>query len=171
MGLFYLIAVNMLRSLPLNPGELNRLIARRMSACVLAMLSLGYLEHPYADALDTHRWESRLVVASAPSLDDPALKQQRAEAEKDVAGWADRRLLLLVVADGKLTGDRPGSGSQGGQILRRLGMGQENFSVVVVGLDGTVKLRRESPVSNQTLYDLIDAMPMRREELKLRTAP
>ncbi len=146
-------------------------VAMRVVAYLMTLWGLGYGGRLNADELDAYRWQSRLVVVAAPSLDDPAMKRQQAEAASDASGWADRQLLLLTIADGTLTGAGPGSAGQGGQILRRLGLSQERFSIVLIGLDGTVKMRRERPVTNQALYSLIDAMPMRREELRLRHKP
>ena len=42
---------------------------------------------------------------------------------------------------------------------------EEPFEVVLIGLDGGVKLRKESPLSKEDLYAIIDGMPMRRAEL------
>ncbi len=135
-----------------------------------ALSALVFLDHPHAQGLDDYRWESRLLVVATPSLDDPYFRQQKEESSKDLAGWADRRLLSLVIADGKLAGTDSGSAVDGRQILSRLGLSDKHFSVVLVGLDGTVKLRRETAVSNRELYRLIDAMPMRQEELRLRNS-
>ncbi len=132
------------------------------------MAGLGPFNTLYAAGLDAYRWESRLVVVSTPSLDHPAFKLQKAQSASDLAGWADRKLLLLVIADGELEGAGPGSAAEGARIQSRLGLIPKRFSVVVIGLDGTVKLRRDKAVSNEDLYTLIDAMPMRREELRLR---
>ena len=40
--------------------------------------------------------------------------------------------------------------------------------MVLVGLDGGVKERRQSAMSGEELWGLIDAMPMRRDELRQR---
>ncbi len=147
----------------------NRLAAKRLFASLVALSSLLYQDRSFTDELDRYRWQSRVVVVAAPSAEDPALNAQLAEARTDPAGWADRKLLLLVIEDGRLAGGSPGSEAQGGQIRRRLGLAEERFSLALIGLDGTVKLRRQTTVSNEDLYSLIDAMPMRREELRLRS--
>jgi hypothetical protein len=40
------------------------------------------------------------------------------------------------------------------------------FTVVLVGKDGGDKLQSTTPITLQKLYETIDAMPMRREEMK-----
>lgn len=48
----------------------------------------------------------------------------------------------------------------------RLRTDDDVFSVVLVGLDGTVKQVWTLPVSAQEIFDVIDAMPMRQREIR-----
>jgi hypothetical protein len=48
----------------------------------------------------------------------------------------------------------------------RYGVKPGSFVVVLVGRDGGEKFRSEDPVSAQELFDRIDAMPMRRREMR-----
>ena len=141
--------------------------------CYLALLGLGSSAVVQADALDVYRWEFRLLVVAAPSADDPNLRRQQIEAARDPAGWADRKLVLVEIISGELKAQSDGAAlaGDGRQVLRGLGLDGKGFSAVVVGLDGTVKLRQARPISNEALYALIDSMPMRREELRLRDEP
>ena len=43
------------------------------------------------------------------------------------------------------------------------------FAAILVGKDGGEKHRSVEPISPQTLFDLIDAMPMRQREIRSRT--
>ena len=43
---------------------------------------------------------------------------------------------------------------------------QTDFTLILVGKDGSEKLRTHSLLSNNKLFALIDAMPMRREEMR-----
>ena len=40
------------------------------------------------------------------------------------------------------------------------------FAAVLVGKDGGEKFRSEGPVSPEVLFEIIDAMPMRRREMR-----
>ena len=48
-----------------------------------------------------------------------------------------------------------------GQILN-----DKKFEVILFGLDGTIKLRQDQPVSTDKLFSLIDSMPMRQREMR-----
>lgn len=41
-----------------------------------------------------------------------------------------------------------------------------DFEVILIGLDGTIKLRQNKPVSTDKLFELIDSMPMRQREIQ-----
>ena len=41
-----------------------------------------------------------------------------------------------------------------------------DFVFILIGKDGTVKLRVEKPVSSDGLFSLIGSMPMRKEEMR-----
>ena len=40
------------------------------------------------------------------------------------------------------------------------------FEILLIGLDGGVKLRQDEVIDTETLFARIDAMPMRRQELE-----
>ena len=44
--------------------------------------------------------------------------------------------------------------------------GTRSFSVVLIGKDGGEKLRRATPLSPEELFAIVDAMPMRRAEMR-----
>lgn len=57
-------------------------------------------------------------------------------------------------------------------VLReRLGLPPEGFAVALLGKDGGVKLRSTEVVEPKMVFDLIDSMPMRQQEMKRPAAP
>lgn len=50
----------------------------------------------------------------------------------------------------------------------RFGIERGAFAAVLVGKDGGEKFRSEEPVPAEKLFGLIDAMPMRRQEIQAR---
>lgn len=43
---------------------------------------------------------------------------------------------------------------------------EERFAVVLIGKDGGEKYRSCTPISSRNIFDRIDAMPMRRSEIR-----
>lgn len=52
------------------------------------------------------------------------------------------------------------------EIYKRYALENANFTIALIGLDGGMKLREDDVVSRQDLFDRIDAMPMRKAEIK-----
>ena len=48
----------------------------------------------------------------------------------------------------------------------RFEVGQNEFQVILIGKDGTEKIRSDEAISSDYLFEAIDAMPMRRLEMK-----
>ena len=125
--------------------------------------------------LDAHRWEHRLLIVFAPSDTADAGTVQRDAFDDREAGFRDRDLLLLFLegeaAAGQLL-DAPGQEPKPltEAAVRRLydhfGVPTDAFRVVLVGKDGTEKRRDAEPVSARSIFDTIDAMPMRQREMR-----
>ncbi|HKL87992.1 MAG TPA: DUF4174 domain-containing protein [Salinibacter sp.] len=124
--------------------------------------------------LDAHRWEHRLlfVFASSDTADAPTVQRQAFDDRE--AGFRDRDLLLLFLSggeEGRLL-QAPGAEPQPltEAAVRRLydhfGVPTDAFRVVLVGKDGTEKRRDAEPVSARSVFDTIDAMPMRQREMR-----
>lgn len=128
---------------------------------VIAALGLGASTPVVSaeDGLDRYRWTSRLLVAVAPSPGDPRLAEQSrlfAQARRE----ASERDLILVSASG--------SSRHAEALRRRFGIAPDEFRAVLVGKDGGGKLSASGPIAADRLFAEIDAMPMRREELRRR---
>lgn len=97
---------------------------------------------------------SRVLLMLAAPGDARAAQQARIVAA-DRAGAAERDLVLV----------QPEAEDQG-RLRRRYGVAPGRFAVLLIGKDGGVKLRSDAPLTARTLFDAIDAMPMRRAEMR-----
>jgi hypothetical protein len=111
------------------------------------------------DPLDTYRGRARVLVLAAPDAGDPALKAQRAALGSARAAVAERDLVVLEAV---------GAGPEARALRARLGLPADAFRAVLVGKDGGAKLTAAAPIPPQTLFATIDAMPMRRAEMRGR---
>ena len=107
------------------------------------------------DPLARYLWRSRVVVALAPSRADPALAAQRRAFAALGAGARERDLVLVEATDGT---------PEGAALRERFG--GEGFRSVLVGKDGGEKLASAQPLGRDDLFPTIDAMPMRRDEIR-----
>jgi hypothetical protein len=56
-----------------------------------------------ADVLSDARWRFRLVVVNVAAENDPLRSAQRAEVDRDAAGWSERRMRLVEVVGYRAT--------------------------------------------------------------------
>jgi hypothetical protein len=120
--------------------------------------------------LSDHRWTHRLLLAFAPSDGHPDLLAQRQMATGFAEGFRDRDLLFVsVLQEGESAADgRPMDGASAAALRERYGIDPGDFTVILVGKDGTEKRRSERPVAIESVFGQIDQMPMRQRELQRR---
>ena len=124
-------------------------------------------------ALERVRWQSRVLVISAPDRDDPAFREQLAAVDASRARFEERDLLLVTLLDGpgSLAGDQALTGDEVVRVREALDIDGGAFALRLVGKDGGVKLSRNTVVPMDEIYALIDTMPMRRSEMQQRNSP
>jgi hypothetical protein len=117
-------------------------------------------------------WQNRPLLVFAPDSDDTALARQLEIAESHAAGWRERDMVTIVIA-----GDRPVTvdGTRAKDLVndalrQRYRVTGDSFAAILVGKDGTEKLRRDTPIAAAKLFQTIDAMPMRRREIREQDA-
>jgi Domain of unknown function (DUF4174) len=130
----------------------------RMTALGLGLAALAAAP-AIAGSLDSYRGRARVLVLSAPDAADAQLKAQRVALGSVRAGAAARDLVVLEAV---------GTGAEARALRARLALPADRFRAVLVGKDGGAKLTADAPVAPQTLFATIDAMPMRRAEMRER---
>ena len=109
------------------------------------------------DPLARYRQVSRVLVLSAPDAEDRQLVTQRATIAAAGAGLGERDLVVVEAV---------GAGGDAAAIRRHLRLPAGAFRAVLVGKDGAAKITEPEPIAPQRLFSTIDAMPMRRDEMR-----
>ena len=100
--------------------------------------------------LDALRGAHRVVVLFGDPKSAAVVRQRRILTDP---GVRERDIVVLAgTADHK----------------RRFRLKTDGFAFVLIGKDGGVKLVRKTPITRRELYGVIDAMPMRRDEMRRR---
>ncbi|MGB2407498.1 MAG: DUF4174 domain-containing protein [Paracoccaceae bacterium] len=106
--------------------------------------------------LKTFAWQNRLIVVFANSKEDVRLQTQIEYLKTDPAALTEREIVVLTDSD-------PAMDSLLRQKFRPRG-----FTLLLIGKDGQVKLRKPFPWDLRALSRAIDKMPMRRQEIKAK---
>jgi hypothetical protein len=141
------------------------------------LFGLSAMASSPADSVDfrlaDHRWEHRPLLVLAPSADHDFLTAHEKALEGSDAGIRDRDMMLVTVVEDGTSCLRRAPSDDGQPLtnaaVRRLrdrfSVPPEAFRVILVGKDGTEKQRSAEPVSIRSIFDRIDAMPMRQREM------
>jgi hypothetical protein len=140
------------------PSEPSRDAVIAALAAALA-ISAGSASGARLDDLRDHK---RVVVVFAARADDSRLAEQRRALDPLVHAADDRDLKLVEVVAGRVEG----VDDSAPVLARRLNRPPAAFRVCLIGKDGGLKLSRTRPISAADLAATIDAMPMRREEMR-----
>ena len=120
-----------------------------------------------AAELSDYLWQRRPLLLFAPTETDPRLVGTMRRIAASGCDFADRDMVLgRIVTDATSTLDGHVVGANQAQRLRsEFGIGANSFSAVLIGKDGGEKLRVNDIPDLQTIYAVIDGMPMRGSEM------
>jgi len=141
----------------------------KISAFFTAPLLLGLLllftaqtpnPGPLEQTLRESRSRKRVLLIAAPNAGQADFKTQKALLAAHQQELADRDFLVLEVLYDQLSPvDR-------NYLMQRIGLKLPTFCVALIGKDGGVKEKRQRPMQPADLFDTVDKMPMRREEMR-----
>ena len=140
------------------------------SICRLGLVLFCLPMSVVAVNLDDYQWHNRLLLLLAPDASAPAVAQARDNLERRFEEVVDRDLLVIqLFFNGQsLVGDRPITVSEAAQLRLELGIDPDEQVLVLIGKDGGVKRRAPLLTDLQEIFTQIDAMPMRRNEIRER---
>jgi hypothetical protein len=134
---------------------------------LLGAIAVSCAADANAAGMDAYRWKYRPVMVFAPSADTPALAQQKRVVGAESGLLRDRDIVVVYVVGDDVShvfGPAPGAGAAA--LRARYGVEKNAFAALLVGKDGGVKLRSAAALSGNRLAGLIDAMPMRQDEMR-----
>ncbi len=121
----------------------------------------------FGSALQKFWWESRLIILFSPSTLNSNFNTQKRDVESSIGGMLERQMLIV-----KVVGQRPvkvngviDTTLNGSKLRSEYRVLKKQFSVVLIGKDGDEKGRWLKPVRLEKIFDLVDEMPMRINEI------
>lgn len=119
-----------------------------------------------AQNIEQYRWQNRIIVLLTESLESTALHDQLKELKSNKDGLEDRKIIVFAATpDSWDKGLEELIPIQGNELYNEFSS-EKSFEYILIGLDGGIKLRKSTFVSNSELFGIVDSMPMRRNELK-----
>ena len=135
---------------------------RRRAIAVLACIGIATLlgvQANAADVLSSLRWKKRVLVVSALKPDNLSLIRQRQIFTDAQQAMAERDVVLVEAVESNDTAQ---------EIRKKLSIAPGEFWALLVGKDGHIALSSQTELSASYLSRVIDAMPMRKDEMRKR---
>lgn len=124
----------------------------------------------YAQAmpdLSEYLWKNRLILLFSSQADASLYQRQYDLFRADQPGLDERDLLIFRVLPDRVVNETDAAGTElAAKLRKRYQVNNEPFLILLIGKDGSEKMRSDTVVSRDELYALIDSMPMRREEMR-----
>ena len=123
-----------------------------------------------AAELGDYLWESRPLLLFAPTDSDPRLVETVNRIEASRCEAVNRDMVVgVVVTEGTSTLDGQAiDADEANRLMNQFAIGEDAFTVVLIGKDGGEKLRVTEVPDLGAIYSVIDGMPMRSREASNR---
>ena len=121
----------------------------------------------YTQHLDKHQWKDRLLLVIVDSYESKSLQKQLALFKDTEKELAERKLVVYQTTpfDYK-EGMQSSKSLKGSSLYQQYNQQKKDFKLILIGLDGGVKESYFNPTPPAEIYDIIDQMPMRQQELR-----
>ena len=137
---------------------------------MLVVAVSGILPKAVASAIDLsdYRWKQRLLFIFSPSTTDAtflALDKRLAQTALEIE---DRDMIIFRIFENipsRLSDNSLLPGDEEA-LRRRFGIEAGRFTVVLVGKDGGVKMVAHRDADLESIFNLINSMPMRKQEMR-----
>ncbi|MEQ5793003.1 DUF4174 domain-containing protein [Muricauda sp. NFXS6] len=138
---------------------------------ILLITSFSFM-NTYGQDLEKHKWTNRVLIVKTVDAESNKYQEQIKEFTNSPEELIDRKLILykIVNNDFTLTNYKNSAFNSSGKISGKLAENildaKENFEVILIGLDGGIKIQQTKILTKEHLFNTIDAMPMRQNEMK-----
>ncbi len=119
--------------------------------------------------LSKYQWDNRVLIIYSNDDGENKLQEQKSKYTLSKDEYNERDLLIFHLSDNQFHNltEKLSEGISISALKAFLSIKKEDeFKVVLLGKDGRIKLKSEQVISNQKLFSTIDAMPMRRNEMR-----
>lgn len=138
-----------------------------MKYALIVLFSL-LMTNAKAQDISSHRWENRIILIIADEPSNKELKEQMEELKVNCKGLGERNLIIYQILPDKyrIGLDEKEEWLQSSALYEKYKPKKGDFKIILIGLDGGIKIQDAKPLSSETLFATIDSMPMRQTELR-----
>ncbi len=120
--------------------------------------------------LNSYQWKNRLLLVFAPSESSESYQRQMQLFQEQKAGLSERDLVVveMFTENTGRVGNKTLDQADVTQMRKHFNIAPQEFRTILIGKDGTSKRSDSQPVKPEVIFQEIDAMPMRQQEMRDR---
>ena len=123
-----------------------------------------------AQTLNDLQWKNRILLVMEQGDDTLIFQNQLDEFDGLENELEERKILIYQIKNNSyrlgLYANKKWKSITDLDLLKITKDQEEDFKVVLIGLDGSVKKRQSNMMTSKQLFSTIDSMPMRQQELR-----
>lgn len=158
-----------------NAGKGFNKMLKIILPAMMTLMALSVISSRDAQAqssdLSVFQWKNRLLFLFAPNRNHPMFDALHTSLAARQSEASDRDLVIFEILESAASSMNSESiDSETARLLReKFDVQRGAFTVILIGKDGGVKLKLRGQVDLREIFDLIDSMPMRQEEMRQKT--
>ena len=123
--------------------------------------------HSFGQTIKEHQWKERVLLILTNDEHNAEYKKQLDQFNEETLDFKERKLIIYrITPKFYRIGFAQVKKNASTQLYKNYKKTKESVEVILIGLDGGIKLRKTSLLTKTDLFGLIDGMPMRKNELK-----
>lgn len=139
-----------------------------MKSRIVFIFVLFFVSNLVGQNLDKYHWKNRILLVFTDDKNDDKFLQQVEILARNKKGLAERKLKVYQFCNNQFSVDFSEDWIASTISSNTYKRKSEDFKIVLIGLDGGVKLNQSKVLSTEKLFTIIDGMPMRRSEIKYK---
>ncbi len=120
----------------------------------------------YGQNIKKHQWENRVLLIFSEDKNSQEFKNQIEILKKEKQGLKERKLITYQFSKNQFTTNFNSVWRPSNLSIKKYVNRNEDFKVILIGLDGGEKLAQNTILTTEKLFSIIDGMPMRKREVR-----
>lgn len=130
------------------------------------IISIITVDKSVSQNIVSHQWENRTLLILTDDTESTTFQNQIKELQIHENGLTNRKLIVYQIKEHTYTkGLKNEKWQNSSKLYRTYKSAKTPFEIILICLDGGIKLRQSKMLTCEKLFETIDVMPMRQSEL------
>lgn len=113
-----------------------------------------------------HKWKDRVILVISESTNNLDFKNQIELLKNNLLALKERKLVVYQITKNDFSFNFNKNWISSSKLYQKFNEKKEHFKVIIIGLDGGIKLEDSKIISSKKICTIIDGMYIRKKELR-----